>query len=122
MQLRFYKKVDKFVEKFEKIIDAPITITANKLKVSKGGVEFTLQSDGADLKVDVNFGKKKSINLGVLGKGKVCICAGVNIIANMENGPYGTIKNGKSETIEQDKLDYAYYTSDERIFELIELY
>lgn len=57
--MRFYKKVDKFVEKFEKIIDAPITITANKLKVSTGGVEFTLQSDGEDLKVDVNFGKKK---------------------------------------------------------------
>ena len=116
------KAADKFLEQFEKLIDSPITLTSSKLKVSAGGVSFTLQTDGTNLKVNANIGKNKSIDFGALGKGEVSICAGINITTNMNEGPCGTIKNGQSEEIERDKILYNYFTSTDRLYELIEEY
>ena len=113
------KAVDKFLESFEALIDAPITLTTSQLKVSVGGAHFTLQTDGTNLRVDVNVGKRKSIDLGALGTGKVNICAGINITTNMDDGPLGTIRNGKNPVIENDKAAYNYYTSSDRVFELM---
>ncbi len=116
------KFADKFLEQFEKLIDSPITLTASKLKVNAGEASFTLQTDGTNLKVNINLGKSKSIDLGVLGKGSLNICAGINISTNIDDGPCGTINNGQSPEIDQDKAVYRYYTDSARMFELIEEY
>lgn len=114
------KAADQFLETFEKLIDAPITLTTSKLKVNIGDTSFTLQNDKTNLKVNVNFGKNKTIDLGALGEGSANICAGINITTNMNNGPFGTMVNGKNPIIENDKSAYKFLKSSDRIFELIE--
>ena len=113
------KVADKFLESFETLIETPMTLTTSKLKVNIGGTSFTFQTDGANLKVNINVGKSKSIDLGALGEGKINICTGINITTNMDNGPLGTIRNGKKPVIESDKAAYNYYTSLDRVLELM---